>query len=94
MGTCDGDLQWLLVMETCHGDPAWVPLGAQVPIWSHNDHQSPSFPSMIYFPCMTKIILYVQLATFGSHKISENMGFFNKKPFEGPRFFVPERGGH
>ena len=40
--------------------------------------------SMIYFPFMTKIILYVQVATFCSHKISQNMGFFNKKPFEGP----------
>ena len=51
-------------------------------------------PSMIYFPFMTKIILNVQLATLRSSKISQNMGFFNKKPFGGPRFFVTGRGGH
>ena len=48
--------------------------------------------SMIYFPFMTKIILYVQLATLCSHKKSQNMGLFNKKPFGGARFFVPKRG--
>ena len=47
---------------------------------------------MIYFPFMTKIILCVQLATRCSFKINQNMGFFNKKPFGGPRFFVPKRG--
>ena len=51
-----------------------------------------AFPSMIYFPFMTKIILCVQWATFGSSKINQNTGFFNKKSFGGPRFFVPKRG--
>ena len=51
-----------------------------------------ALPSMIYFPF--KIVLYLQLATLCSHKISQNMGFFNKEPYGGPRFFVPERGGH
>ena len=47
---------------------------------------------MTYFPFMTKIILCIQLATLCSSKISQNMGFFNKKPFAGPRFFILERG--
>ena len=47
---------------------------------------------MIYFPFMTKTILYVRMATLCSHKISQNMGFFNKNPSGGPRFFFPKRG--
>ena len=43
-----------------------------------------ALPSMIYFTFRTKIITYVQLATLCSHKMSQNMGFFNKKPFGGP----------
>ena len=42
-----------------------------------------AFPSMMYVPFMTKILLYVQLATFCSHKTSQNMGLFYKKPFRG-----------
>ena len=54
--------------------------------------RSQRLPSMINFPFITKMILYVQLATLCSHKTSQNMGFFNKIFFRGPRFFVPERG--
>ena len=48
--------------------------------------------SMTYFPFMTKIILCVQLATLCSSKISQNIGFFHRKPFRGRRVYVPERG--
>ena len=47
---------------------------------------------LVHFPFMSKIVLYVELATLCSHKVSQNMGFFNKNPFGGPRFFVPEWG--
>ena len=40
-----------------------------------------ALPSMIFIRFMTKIILYVP-----------NMGLFNKKPFRGPRFFIPKMG--
>ena len=43
-------------------------------------------------PLHDQIILYLQMATMCNHKISQNMGFFTKKPFKGPKFFNPERG--
>ena len=42
--------------------------------------------------CILHVALCVQLATLCGSKLSQNMGFFNKKPFERPILFVPQRG--
>ena len=51
-----------------------------------------ALPSMIYIHFITQIILYVELVSLWSHKISQNIGFFNKNSWGGPRFFFSKAG--